>query len=87
MNSETKTCQNCQQEFWIEPEDFTFYEKMKVPPPTWCPECRFRRRFSYRNERALYKRNCNLCGKGILTIYNPRRPIPVYCLDCFGGRI
>ena len=32
MNSETKTCQNCKQSFIIEPEDFEFYEKMKVPP-------------------------------------------------------
>jgi len=32
--SETRICQNCQQEFIVEPEDFLFYEKMKVPPPT-----------------------------------------------------
>ena len=31
--SETKVCQNCHNEFTIEPDDFTFYEKMKVPAP------------------------------------------------------
>ena len=30
MNSETKTCQNCKQNFIIEPEDFEFYAKIKV---------------------------------------------------------
>ncbi|MBI4253199.1 hypothetical protein HY623_03435 [Candidatus Uhrbacteria bacterium] len=39
MNSEQRICQNCKQSFIIESEDFMFYEKMKVPPPTWCPEC------------------------------------------------
>lgn len=40
MNIETRICQNCQQNFTIEPEDFEFYAKIKVPAPTWCPECR-----------------------------------------------
>jgi len=41
MESEIKThstssvqaCQNCKQDFVIEPDDFAFYEKMKVPSP------------------------------------------------------
>lgn len=33
---ETKSCQNCKKDFIIEPEDFNFYSKMKVPAPTWC---------------------------------------------------
>ena len=32
-----KICQNCKQNFTIEPEDFTFYDKIKVPSPTFCP--------------------------------------------------
>lgn len=58
MQAETKTCQNCKQNFTIEPEDFNFYEKIKVPPPTFCPECRHQRRISWRNERSLHKINC-----------------------------
>ena len=30
--------QNCKKEFTIEPEDFNFYEKIKVPAPTFCPK-------------------------------------------------
>src|SRR3989344_1553204 len=60
MNSETKTCQNCKQNFTIEPEDFSFYEKIKVPPPTFCPECRLQQRMIFRNERTLYKRKSDV---------------------------
>ena len=61
--SEKRICQNCKKDFIIEPEDFNFYEKIKVPPPTFCPWCRFIRRMAWRNERALYKRTCDLCQK------------------------
>jgi len=57
MDSEVRNCQNCKNEFTIKLEDFLFYEKMKVPPPTWCPECRMIRRMVFRNLRFLYKRN------------------------------
>jgi len=39
-NSETKICQDCRQSFTIEPDDFSFYETIKVPPPTRFPVCR-----------------------------------------------
>ena len=83
MNSENKICQNCKQNFTIEPEDFEFYEKMHVPPPTFCPECRLQRRLAFRNERNLYKRNCNLCGKEIISMHQKSAPFPVYCQDCW----
>lgn len=83
MESETKNCQNCKKDFTIEPDDFSFYEKIKVPAPTWCPECRQRRRYSWRNERLLYRRNCDLCGKSTVTIYSPNKPFKVYCPSCW----
>jgi len=83
MESQTKQCQNCKKDFTIEPEDFAFYEKMKVPAPTWCPECRMQRRFAWRNERVLYKRKCDMCGKSTVTIYSPDKPYKVYCPTCW----
>jgi len=83
--NETKICQNCKKDFTIEPEDFNFYEKIKVPPPTFCPECRRQRRFVWRNERALYRRICDLCNKNIIAIYNESSPFPVYCRECWYG--
>jgi len=83
VESQTKICQNCKQEFIIEPDDFDFYEKMKVPPPTSCPECRFQRRLMFLNERTLYKRKCDLCGKDMLTIFHPDLKLVVYCFPCW----
>ncbi len=82
---EKGNCQNCKQDFIIEPEDFKFYEKIKVPPPTWCAECRLIRRMVWRNERSLYKRKCDLCKKDIFSMYPARTPFPVYCHDCWWG--
>ncbi len=83
MKSETKKCQNCQKDFIIEPDDFSFYEKIKVPPPTFCPECRFVRRLIWRNERFLYKRTCDLCKKNIIAMYDDKVSFPVYCPECY----
>ena len=82
---ETKNCQNCKKDFVIEAEDFGFYEKIQVPPPTWCPECRQLRRYAWRNERNLYRRNCDLCKKSMVTIYSPNKPYKVYCTNCWWG--
>ena len=83
MEQETKNCQNCKKDFVIESEDFNFYEKMKVSAPTWCPECRFQRRLCFMNERVLYKRNCDLCGKSIVCTYAVDSLVHVYCNECW----
>ena len=83
MQSETKICQNCKQDFIIEPEDFSFYEKIKVPSPTWCPECRMIRRFSFQNTWNIYWRNCDKCGKKTMSRFSPEQKIIVYCQSCW----
>jgi len=80
---ENRICQNCKKEFVIEPDDFGFYEKIKVPPPTFCPPCRFQRRMTWRNERSLFKRNCDLCKNGIISMYPASAIFPVYCRACW----
>ncbi|OGZ69385.1 MAG: hypothetical protein A3D35_01745 [Candidatus Staskawiczbacteria bacterium RIFCSPHIGHO2_02_FULL_34_9] len=81
--SSVQQCQNCKQDFTIEPEDFTFYEKIKVPAPTFCPECRLQRRLSFRNERVLYKRSCGLCKKEVISVYHPESNNIMYCQECW----
>ncbi len=83
MNSETKNCQNCKKDFTIEPDDFSFYEKIKVPPPTFCFECRNMRRLQFRNERELYHFTCGLCGKSGISMYHKNSTFPIYCVDCW----
>lgn len=73
MATETRTCQNCKQEFRIEPDDFKFCEKINVPPPTFCFYCRIQRRMAFRNERMLYKRQCDAPGhtEQLISIFSP----------------
>ena len=61
--AENKICQNCKKDFIIEPDDFGFYEKIGVPPPTFCPECRLQRRLAWMVNLNLFKRRCDLCGE------------------------
>ncbi len=67
----------------IEPNDFSFYEKMKVPAPVFCPECRFQRRLLFRNNRVFYRRECGMCGKQVLSVYSKDKPFVVYCRECW----
>ena len=80
---ENKKCQNCKKDFVIEPEDFNFYEKIKVPPPTWCPECRLIRRLSFQNTWNLNWRNCDKCGQKTMSVYAPEQKLTVYCSPCW----
>ncbi|MBI2463918.1 hypothetical protein HYV57_03095 [Candidatus Peregrinibacteria bacterium] len=78
-----KLCVKCKNNFEIRPQDQIFYDKIKVPEPTFCPECRNQRRMSFRNERHLYQRKCDFCSKSFLSIYEENREFPVYCYNCW----
>ena len=81
MEQQKKICQNCKQDFVIESEDFDFYERIKVPAPTFCPDCRSIRRMTWRNERTLYHRKCDATGKDIITMFAPEQSLVVYERD------
>ena len=80
MHSETKQCQNCKTSFTIESDDFGFYENMKVPPPTFCPECRLERRLVWRNEHGLFRRTDNTPGGTgqLISIFPDSSNVTVY---------
>ena len=82
---EKRNCQNCKNDFMIEAEDFNFYEKIKVPPPTFCAECRLIRKLAWRNDRTLYKRKCDLCKIDVISIYQDSSIFKVYCQNCWWG--
>jgi len=46
-----------------------FYREMEVPEPFLCPFCRMIRRLSYRKERFLYNRVCDMSGKQVISAY------------------
>jgi hypothetical protein len=85
MQQETKNCQNCKKDFTIEPDDFAFYDKIKVPAPAWCPNCRAQRRILWRNEHFLYKRKSDFSGKEIFSAFSPEFNGTVYENDAWFG--
>ncbi|EKD76369.1 MAG: hypothetical protein ACD_43C00138G0004 [uncultured bacterium] len=81
----TVTCQNCTQSFVVTTADNAFYQKIKVPAPTFCWQCRMQRRFSYRNERSLYAGICAKTGKAVITCFKPSSGITIYDRDIWWG--
>ena len=73
--------------FTITDKDIEFYDKMspifnekkyQILTPTFCPDCRQQRRLTRRNERKLYKRNCDASGKQIISNYSEDKPYKIY---------
>ena len=82
---ETKNCQNCKNEFIIEPQDAVFYEQIKSPVPTWCPKCRMIRRLGWRGYRTLYKRKCDKTGESLISVHHEGVPFKVWKQDIWWG--
>lgn len=87
MESVSKQCGQCGADFQVSEEDLAFYKEISpvfagkkffIPAPKMCPSCRHQRRLSFRNERKLYTRKCDLTGRDILSIYSPDKPYKVY---------
>lgn len=77
------TCRVSGQPFVVTEKDQAFYQKIGVPLPTLCPEERMRRRLAFRNERALYRRTCDMCQATMMSMFDANAPFPVYCVKCF----
>lgn len=86
------TCLSCQQSFEVTEKDKQFLDQISptlsntkhiIPEPTHCPDCRAQRRMSWRCERKMYHRKCDLCSKAIISMYNPTVKFPVYCPECW----
>ncbi|MBI5411719.1 hypothetical protein HZA43_00920 [Candidatus Peregrinibacteria bacterium] len=71
-------CIQCKSPFEITSADWAFYQKMSVPDPKLCPDCRQQRRLSFRNERSLYHLKSHLSGKQMISMYSPDKPYKVY---------
>jgi hypothetical protein len=63
---------------WVFKNLWNWKIKYQIPSPTLCPDCRQQRRLSFRNERNLYKRKCDLTKKDIISIYSPDKRYKVY---------
>ena len=78
-----KNCRKCGDKFESTDFDRKFYQKIDVPEPLECPDCRQQKRLAYRNERVLYKRKCDKCSESIVSTFSSDKLFPVYCQECF----
>ncbi len=85
-----KTCLQCQSSFEVTERDRELLKQVSpqyggqtylIPEPTLCWKCKLQNRLSFRNERSLYRRQCDFSGKDIVSIYSPDKPYKVYHQD------
>ncbi|PIZ73387.1 hypothetical protein COY07_02065 [Candidatus Peregrinibacteria bacterium CG_4_10_14_0_2_um_filter_43_11] len=87
-----KQCTQCKSSFEVTDLDRQFYDKLSpivagkkypLPEPVFCPQCRCHRRITFRNERHLYHRKCDLCWQSKILCYPADSPYTVYCHECW----
>ncbi len=79
------TCKECNLSFSVHADDQKILDYFHAPAPTLCPPHSLRQRLSFRNERHLFKRTCELCKKEMLAMYSPNSYPSVYCHECWYG--
>jgi len=89
-----QTCRQCSVSFEITPDDLQFYDQISpvfqgkkepIPPPTTCPECRFRERLIWRAELHLFQRKSAFSGKPMLSYFPPEAPQKVVTVEEWHG--
>lgn len=78
-----KDCNQCGKPFRLIDLELEFLRKQGYPEPEKCPTCRQKRRKALRNPNQFFQRNCDRCGKEIITTYDPEKGDIVYCEKCF----
>ncbi|MCX6722862.1 MAG: hypothetical protein NT094_02205, partial [Candidatus Staskawiczbacteria bacterium] len=84
---------HCTIGFKVIKAELDFYEKMDLPIPKLCPNCRHFERLKQRNPLKLWHRQCmcnkdhphhtGKCPNEFETSYAPDRPEIVYCEECY----
>lgn len=80
-------CATCKKNYRIIPRESEFYQRLAIPLPLLCPDCRHLRRFTARGPNKLWKRNCAKCNAEFETNYSPDRPEILYCEECYNREI
>lgn len=64
-----KICVQCKIGFEVAEAKDGFYAKLGIPVPTFCPECRNKRRMAWRNDRTFYRAKSALSGTSMISLY------------------
>jgi len=68
---QNQTCQDCKKSFEVDADALSFYGRMNVPAPTFCPSCRWKRRAAYRNESKMFRVKDAFTGEMIFSLFPP----------------
>lgn len=74
----SRTCTFTGVPFDIPEDEVEFFKKMDLPLPLITPKYRKASIMAFRNERNLYRRNCDFTKKPMISIFPPEAPYPVY---------
>lgn len=77
IKTESKTCENCKNEFTIDSGDLNLYEKVGLKIPEKCFDCRLKQHFLFSVFGKFRKGVSDLSGESLITVFpnNPRFPI------------
>jgi len=80
-----KCNEQCTEAFKITEDELKFYQRMNLPIPHFCPNCRHYTRLTQQNPLKLWHRKCMKegCPNEFETSYAPDRPEIVYCERCY----
>lgn len=78
MEPQTKQCEKCSKNFIIEPDDFSFYEKLNLPSPVMCPFCRYKYLLAFWTFGRFRIAKSALSGKTIITVLPESVSFPIY---------
>jgi hypothetical protein len=78
MESQSKQCDKCNKSFVIQIDDIPFYEKMDLPLPDMCPECRIKYLLAFWVFGRFRIAKSALSGKTIITVIPESAPFPIY---------
>lgn len=85
--NEILACVDCGKNYRIIPYEGKFYEKLGLPIPKKCPDCRHFERVAWQSPRRLWERVCMKCSTDFKTTYSPDKTDIVYCDACYLGTL
>ncbi|MCF7918178.1 hypothetical protein K9L27_04270 [Candidatus Gracilibacteria bacterium] len=81
--NEILACETCQKNYKIQPQELKFYQKMRLPIPHKCFDCRHADRIKIRNPQKLFERKCDECGTLLQTTFALEKSEKVLCEKCY----
>lgn len=77
----------CSGGFKMLQREIEFCDRMRIPYPTLCFNCRYKELVGWRNPPALFDRTCKKCGVDLKSSYHPDQKEIIYCEKCYQNEV